>query len=128
MQVATFAINYQGHPFMQSVRENKGLFYSLFAIFGILFVTGSEIMPEFNVGFDLVIFPGDVRVKTRYEMDEAFFCVQPVPLNCVYTLVPLQVGRCDGIGLWISLVLRTSVQVAPVQVGKDMFNQKKHIK
>lgn len=61
MQLSTFTINYQGHPFMQSIRENKGLYYCIVTIAGILFVAASELFSDFNTWFDLVLFPFDVR-------------------------------------------------------------------
>uniref|UniRef100_A0A4W3GSX5 Cation-transporting P-type ATPase C-terminal domain-containing protein n=1 Tax=Callorhinchus milii TaxID=7868 RepID=A0A4W3GSX5_CALMI len=61
MQMATFAINYKGHPFMESLRENKPLLWSVvvsgLAIVGLL--SGSS--PEFNQQFGLVDIPTEFR-------------------------------------------------------------------
>ena len=59
-QLSTFAVNYQGHPFMQSIRENKGLFICLLATFGIAASCVLQISPEFNTSFDLVLLPDSV--------------------------------------------------------------------
>lgn len=59
-QLSTFAVNYQGHPFMQSIRENKGLFICLMATFGIAASCVLQIVPEFNTSFDLVILPTSI--------------------------------------------------------------------
>jgi manganese-transporting P-type ATPase len=61
MQLSTFTINYQGHPFMQSIKENKGLYYCIMTIAGILIMAASELSADFNTWFDLVLFPIDVR-------------------------------------------------------------------
>ncbi|XP_029440768.1 manganese-transporting ATPase 13A1 [Rhinatrema bivittatum] len=62
MQMATFAINYKGHPFMESLRENKPLLWSIIlsglAIVGLL--TGSS--PEFNEQFGLVDIPLEFKI------------------------------------------------------------------
>ncbi|KAM6100945.1 LOW QUALITY PROTEIN: endoplasmic reticulum transmembrane helix translocase [Pterocles gutturalis] len=62
MQMATFAINYKGHPFMESLRENKPLLWSIvlsgLAIVGLL--TGSS--PEFNEQFGLVEIPPEFKI------------------------------------------------------------------
>ncbi|XP_067876984.1 manganese-transporting ATPase 13A1 [Heterodontus francisci] len=62
MQMATFAINYKGHPFMESLRENKPLLWSIvisgLAIVGLL--TGSS--PEFNEQFGLVEIPTELKI------------------------------------------------------------------
>uniref|UniRef100_A0A4W3GW99 Cation-transporting P-type ATPase C-terminal domain-containing protein n=1 Tax=Callorhinchus milii TaxID=7868 RepID=A0A4W3GW99_CALMI len=67
MQMATFAINYKGHPFMESLRENKPLLWSVvvsgLAIVGLL--SGSS--PEFNQQFGLVDIPTEVRTQTNGE-------------------------------------------------------------
>ena len=51
----------KGHPFMQSIKENKGLMYSLLAVAGITVLAAAELMPEFNTGFELVLLPFEVR-------------------------------------------------------------------
>lgn len=62
MQMATFAINYKGHPFMESLRENKPLLWSIalsgLAIVGLL--SGSS--PEFNEQFALVDIPTEFKL------------------------------------------------------------------
>uniref|UniRef100_A0A3B3ZTU4 Uncharacterized protein n=1 Tax=Periophthalmus magnuspinnatus TaxID=409849 RepID=A0A3B3ZTU4_9GOBI len=61
MQMATFAINYKGHPFMESLSENRPLLWSIalsgLAIVGLL--TGSS--PEFNEQFALVDIPTEFK-------------------------------------------------------------------
>lgn len=57
MQIATFAVNYKGHPFMASLSENKPLRNALaFATAGVVGLA-LEIMPDFNTEFELVLFP-----------------------------------------------------------------------
>ncbi|CAB1449709.1 unnamed protein product [Pleuronectes platessa] len=62
MQMATFAINYKGHPFMESLTENRPLLWSIalsgLAIVGLL--SGSS--PEFNEQFSLVDIPTDFKM------------------------------------------------------------------
>ncbi|XP_062846898.1 manganese-transporting ATPase 13A1 [Trichomycterus rosablanca] len=62
MQMATFAINYKGHPFMESLTENRPLLWSIafsgLAIMGLL--TGSS--PEFNEQFALVDIPTEFKL------------------------------------------------------------------
>eukprot|EP01128_Nolandella_sp_AFSM9_P011830 TRINITY_DN8745_c0_g1_i1.p1 TRINITY_DN8745_c0_g1~~TRINITY_DN8745_c0_g1_i1.p1 ORF type:complete len:1205 (+),score=292.26 TRINITY_DN8745_c0_g1_i1:68-3616(+) len=61
MQVVTFFVNYEGRPFMQSMKENKGLYYSLLGCFAIVVVTATEILPDFNETFELVPYPSELR-------------------------------------------------------------------
>uniref|UniRef100_A0A3B3SYM8 ATPase 13A1 n=1 Tax=Paramormyrops kingsleyae TaxID=1676925 RepID=A0A3B3SYM8_9TELE len=62
MQMATFAINYKGHPFMESLTENRPLLWSIavsgLAIVGLL--SGSS--PEFNEQFALVDIPTEFKL------------------------------------------------------------------
>lgn len=63
MQVATFAVNYQGHPFRESLYENRSLFKSLSIVFGIGVFAASEISRDFNNWFQLVPFPPAVSLN-----------------------------------------------------------------
>jgi cation-transporting ATPase 13A1 len=57
MQVSTFAINYQGHPFRESLRENRTLYNGLVIVGGIAFCGATELFPEMNAWLQLVPFP-----------------------------------------------------------------------
>ena len=57
MQLATFAINYQGHPFRESLRENKSLFKSILIVGGVTLAATVEFVPELNHWMELVPFP-----------------------------------------------------------------------
>lgn len=60
LQVATFAINYKGHPFMESLKENKPLLYSIIFSAGAVFVLAGRLMPEFSDQFQIVEFSDEV--------------------------------------------------------------------
>ena len=53
----------QGHPFMESLLDNKALLYSLMASGGfvVCMITGS--VPEINQQFEIVSFPPKVKVS-----------------------------------------------------------------
>ncbi|XP_005991859.1 manganese-transporting ATPase 13A1 [Latimeria chalumnae] len=73
MQMATFAINYKGHPFMESLWENKPLLWSIIlsglAIVGLL--TGSS--PDFNEQFALVEIPMEFKLMIAQVLVVDFF-------------------------------------------------------
>lgn len=55
-QISTFAINYQGRPFRESIRENPGMYWSLVGVAGIAFACAVELVPEINQHLRLVPF------------------------------------------------------------------------
>ncbi|KAI9225503.1 MAG: cation-transporting ATPase 4 [Piptocephalis tieghemiana] len=57
MQVSTFAINYQGHPFRESLQENKVLYNGLCIVGGIALAGATELFPDLNAYMQLVPFP-----------------------------------------------------------------------
>ncbi|KAL7749695.1 putative cation-transporting ATPase 1 [Sorochytrium milnesiophthora] len=57
MQVSTFAINYQGRPFRESLRENSALFKGLAAVGLMSFVAALELSPELNNWLQLIELP-----------------------------------------------------------------------
>lgn len=62
LQISTFAINYRGHPFMESLLENKALLYSLLGSGGVILALAVGIVPEFAQQFEIVDFPPEYRI------------------------------------------------------------------
>jgi cation-transporting ATPase 13A1 len=60
LQVSTFAVNYRGRPFMESLWENKPLLYSLALSGGWIWILASGLMPDMSHQFELVIIPDQV--------------------------------------------------------------------
>ncbi|KAG8129711.1 putative Cation-transporting ATPase protein [Naja naja] len=73
MQMATFAINYKGHPFMESLRENKPLLWSIIisGLAIVVLLTGSS--PEFNEQFGLVEIPTEFKLVITGVLVTNFF-------------------------------------------------------
>lgn len=63
MHVATFAINYQGEPFREAIRDNKPLWNSLRLVAGIAILAALEWFSPLNEMMELVAFPDDLRMK-----------------------------------------------------------------
>jgi cation-transporting ATPase 13A1 len=61
-QISTFSINYQGRPFRESIRENKGMFYGLVLVAGVAFSGATEFIPEMNDKLKLVPFTTEFKV------------------------------------------------------------------
>uniref|UniRef100_A0A0R3S755 Cation_ATPase_C domain-containing protein n=1 Tax=Elaeophora elaphi TaxID=1147741 RepID=A0A0R3S755_9BILA len=61
LQVATFAVNYRGHPFMESLLENKPMLYSLLFSGSAVFTLASGMSPELAEKFELVELPAGYR-------------------------------------------------------------------
>ncbi|ORY59641.1 uncharacterized protein BCR38DRAFT_445097 [Pseudomassariella vexata] len=60
-QVSTFAVNYQGRPFRESLSENKGMFWGIVGVTGIAFACSTEFIPEINEQMKLVKFTPEFK-------------------------------------------------------------------
>lgn len=60
LQVSTFAVNYKGHPFMESLRENRLLMYSILASSGVVLCLALNLIPDLQSAFQIIDFPNDV--------------------------------------------------------------------
>ncbi|XP_009590998.1 putative manganese-transporting ATPase PDR2 isoform X1 [Nicotiana tabacum] len=63
LQVATFAVNYMGHPFNQSIPENKPFLYALLAAVGFFTAITSDLFRDLNDWLKLVPMPRGLRDK-----------------------------------------------------------------
>ena len=61
MQVATFAVNYRGRPFMEGLYENKPLFYSISISIISLLILLLGLMPDVSQQFEIVPFPPEFQ-------------------------------------------------------------------
>jgi cation-transporting ATPase 13A1 len=57
MQLATFAINYEGYPFMEGLSANKPLHRLLLIMGGVILLATTQLLPEFNDKFQLAPLP-----------------------------------------------------------------------
>lgn len=64
-QVSTFAINYQGRPFREGIRENRFLYYGLIGASAVAFSGSTNFMPEFNRWLQIVDMSSSVRHSPR---------------------------------------------------------------
>jgi len=65
MTTVTFMANYQGHPFMESLRENSALFKSLLGMFALMLTCACEIASPLNELLELAPLPS---VEFRAEL------------------------------------------------------------
>lgn len=61
LQVSTIAVNYRGHPFMESLRENRALLYSLVGSGSFILGLALGVMPEVSHDFSIVEFDPEFR-------------------------------------------------------------------
>ena len=62
-QISTFACNYQGRPFRESIRENRGMYWGIILVSGVAFSCATEFVPEINERMKLVKFESDFQVR-----------------------------------------------------------------
>lgn len=60
-QISTFSINYQGRPFRESIRENRGMYWGLILASGVAFSCATEFIPELNEKLRLVPFSTEFK-------------------------------------------------------------------
>eukprot|EP00795_Rhopilema_esculentum_P010920 gene10920-19754_t len=61
LQISTFAVNYRGRPFMESIVENKPLLVSISASGAIIFGLAAGLLPDFAAQFEIIDFPPQFR-------------------------------------------------------------------
>lgn len=72
LQVSTFAVNYKGHPFMESLLENRPLLYSIAGSVMAIFALVSGAVPDAAQQFAIVDFPPEVSCLCRFIQSNIF--------------------------------------------------------
>ena len=62
-QISTFACNYQGRPFRESIRENRGMYWGIVLVSTVAFSCAIEFVPEINEKMKLVKFESDFQIR-----------------------------------------------------------------
>ena len=72
-QVSTFAINYQGRPFRESISENRGMYWGLIGCTFVAFSGATEFIPELNEKLRLVPFTSEFKTTLTLLMILDYF-------------------------------------------------------
>ncbi|KAH6569325.1 hypothetical protein BASA50_003384 [Batrachochytrium salamandrivorans] len=84
MQISTFAINYQGLPFRESLVKNKAMFNSLVVVGAIAFAAAFEFSDELNGWMQLVPFPDEFRTKLLLTMALDYGIAWCIEMTCSF--------------------------------------------
>ncbi|KAJ1973582.1 putative cation-transporting ATPase 1 [Dimargaris xerosporica] len=68
MQVSTFAINYQGYPFRENLRDNKVMYRGLLMVGGLAVLGATEFIPELNEMIQFVPLPTEFKPRLLIAM------------------------------------------------------------
>jgi cation-transporting ATPase 13A1 len=84
LQIATFAINYRGNPYMESLKQNKALLYSVLGSGGTVLALTLGIVPELAAQFEIIDFPPDFRIILLQVLFADFFFSYLVDRTCLW--------------------------------------------
>ena len=103
-QVSTFAINFQGRPFREGIRENSALYWGLVGAEAVAFSGSTDFMPELNRWLQIV------------EMKDIVSSILPfipdMPLSFLHCSVQIQVDGSHGHRLPGMFLHRAGVQAS----------------
>ena len=77
-QVSTFAINFQGRPFREGIRENPALWWGLVGASAVAFSGATDFMPELNRWLQIVEMENIVRPSLYVRSSRHMLMVPPV--------------------------------------------------
>ncbi|XP_062514963.1 endoplasmic reticulum transmembrane helix translocase-like [Corticium candelabrum] len=86
MQVTTFAVNYKGHPFMASLRENKPLMISILLSFAAIAALAAGFMPDLASQLEIVEFPSEFQTTLMMVLFLDFAVTFVVDRTCEFLL------------------------------------------
>ncbi|XP_048520612.1 endoplasmic reticulum transmembrane helix translocase [Dendroctonus ponderosae] len=84
LQLSTFAINYRGNPYMESLKENRYLLGSILISSGVVLVLTLGIMPELSAQFEIIDFPDDFKYVLILVLFADFFSSYLMDRICLW--------------------------------------------
>ncbi|KIJ62125.1 hypothetical protein HYDPIDRAFT_136644 [Hydnomerulius pinastri MD-312] len=89
-QVSTFAINFQGRPFREGIRENSKLYWGLVGASAVAFSGATDLMPELNRWLQIVEMESLFKVKLTSVMIADFLGCWVVEKLCKHLFADLE--------------------------------------
>ncbi|KAG7208082.1 hypothetical protein KM043_009657 [Ampulex compressa] len=84
LQVSTFAVNYRGHPYMESLWHNKSLLYSFVGSSVVILALVCGFFPGLATQFGIVEFPSDFRQTVVQVIVADFVFAYVVDRTCLW--------------------------------------------
>ncbi|KAG8985011.1 hypothetical protein FRB93_006112 [Tulasnella sp. JGI-2019a] len=81
-QVSTFAINFQGRPFREGIRENSALWWGLVGAGSVAFSGATDFVPEVNRWLQIVELSNDFKLRLTATMVIDFVGCWAIELAC----------------------------------------------
>ncbi|KAF8590671.1 endoplasmic reticulum Ca-transporting P-type ATPase [Ramaria rubella] len=88
-QVSTFAINFQGRPFREGIRENSALYYGLLGAGAVAFGGAIDFLPEMNRWLQIVEMKKAFQFRLTATMVADFVGCWVVEVTCKYLFADL---------------------------------------
>jgi cation-transporting ATPase 13A1 len=89
-QVSTFAINFQGRPFREGIRENSALWWGLVGASAVAFSGATDFMPELNRWLQIVEMEGSFKIRLTATMIIDFVGCWILEKSCKYLFADLE--------------------------------------
>ncbi|KAF9004646.1 endoplasmic reticulum Ca-transporting P-type ATPase [Cyathus striatus] len=89
-QVSTFAINFQGRPFREGIRENSALWWGLMGASAVAFSGATDFMPELNRWLQIVEMADSFKLRLTLAMVIDFAGCWIIEVLCKYLFADLE--------------------------------------
>ncbi|KAG6918084.1 hypothetical protein DXG01_016536 [Tephrocybe rancida] len=89
-QVSTFAINFQGRPFREGIRENPALWWGLVGASAVAFSGATDFMPELNRWLQIVEMESSFKIRLTAMMVIDFAGCWILEKTCKYLFADLE--------------------------------------
>ncbi|KAF8632664.1 hypothetical protein AX17_004797 [Amanita inopinata Kibby_2008] len=89
-QVSTFAINFQGRPFREGIRENAALWWGLVGASAVAFSGSTDFMPELNRWLQIVVMKDSFKFRLTAVMLMDLAGCWLVEVVCKYLFADLE--------------------------------------